>query len=282
MEIIHAIIQGIVQGLTEFLPVSSSGHLAVYQYFFVPGESENAFLFDAILHLGTLLAVCIAFKERVLTLVKELGRMFKDIFTGQFFKHRMNPARRMIVMMIISLLVLIPFYPFKDAIESVATDHIVVLGFLFIYTSVILFLSDRCKKGNKTEAHITPLNALTVGLFQGVALFPGISRSGSTISAGLFCGFKRETAVEYSFMLGIPTILAGCLLEIKDYVGSVADGTAVAINIPAYIVGFIVSAIVGVLAIKMVNWLIKSDKFVVFSIYTLILGIVVIVAGILK
>lgn len=282
MAILHAIIQGIIQGLTEFLPVSSSGHLAVYQYFFDSSESENTFLFDAVLHLGTLVAVFIAFRQKIWVLLKELGSMFKDIFTGKFFKVRMNPARRMIVMMIISLLVLIPFYPFKDAIQSVATNHIVVLGFLFIYTSIILFLSDRCKKGTKTEANITPLNALTIGVFQGIALFPGVSRSGSTISSALFCGFKRETAVEYSFILGIPTILAGCLLEIKDYAGSVADGTAAAINVPSYIVGFIVSAVVGVLAIKMVNWLIKSNKFIVFSIYTLILGIVVIIAGIVK
>jgi undecaprenyl-diphosphatase len=282
MTILHAIIQGIIQGLTEFLPVSSSGHLAVYQYFFTSGEDDNAFLFDAILHLGTLVAVFIAFKEKVWALIKELGSMFKDIFKGQFFKHRMNPNRRMIVMMIISLLVLIPFYPFKDAIENVATNHIIILGCLFLYTSIILFISDRFNKGKKTEADITPMNALTVGLFQGIALFPGVSRSGSTISAGLFCGFNRKLATEYSFILGIPTILAGCLLEIKDYIGSVSDGTATAINIPAYVVGFFVSAIVGILAIKMVKWLVNSNKFVIFSIYTLILGITVIIAGIVK
>lgn len=276
---LHAIIQGIIQGLTEFLPVSSSGHLAVYQYFFGSNSGENTFLFDAVLHLGTLLAVCIAFRRKIWILLKELGSMIKDLFTGKFFKKKMNPSRRMIVMMIISLAVLLPFYPFKDLIESVATCHIKILGLLFIYTSAILFLSDRCKKGNKTEANITPLNALTIGLFQGVALFPGVSRSGSTISGALFCGFKRETAVEYSFILGIPTILAGCLLEIKDYASEVSAGTAEAINIPEYIVGFAVSAVVGILAIKMVNWLIKSNKFIVFSIYTFILGIAVIIGS---
>lgn len=280
MTIINAIIQGIIQGLTEFLPVSSSGHLTAYQYFFASGGGENALLFDAVLHLGTLLAVFVAFWGKIVALIKELGAMFIDLIRGKLFKTKMNPNRRMIVMMIISLAVLIPFYPFKDFIENVATEHIVVLGFLFIYTSALLFLADRCKKGNKTEGDITPVNALTVGLFQGVALFPGISRSGSTICGALFCKFKKETAVEYSFILGIPTILAACLLEIKDYAVEAAAGTAESINLGAYIVGFIVSAIVGLFAIKMVNWIVKSDKFTIFSIYTLILGIVVIVAGI--
>jgi undecaprenyl-diphosphatase len=139
-------------------------------------------------------------------------------------------------------------------------------------------MSDRCAKGNKTYGDITVKNAVTVGAFQGIALLPGVSRSGSTISSGLFCGFKRETAVQYSFILGIPAILGGCLLEIKE----AADMNTMTFEPVNFVVGFIVAAVVGICAIKMVNWLVKSDKFKVFAIYTLILGVAVLGIGIFE
>ena len=278
MNIFEAIMQGIIQGLTEFLPVSSSGHLSLYQHF-TGNSGEGALLFSAVLHLGTLVAVFTAFRKTIWELIKELGFMIKDIFTGKFKWKEMNPPRRAIIMMIISLLILIPFYIFKDFFEGVSEDSdIIVEGICFLYTATILFLSDRCVKGNKKFGDITVKNAVTVGAFQGVALLPGVSRSGSTISGGLFCGFERETAVQYSFILGIPAILGGCLLQVKDAV----DQKAMDIEPLNFAVGFIVSAIVGICAIKMVNWLVKSDKFKIFAVYTLILGVVVIGIGIFE
>lgn len=269
MEFLDAVIQGIIQGLTEFLPVSSSGHLALYQHYFGKSEDSSGLFFSAILHLGTLLATFLAFRTEIWALIKEFFSMIGDLFKGKLFKTKMNPERRMIVMLILSCLVLVPFVPLKSTIEMVSEKYMIVLGCLFLYTSVILYLSDRCTKGKKSEADITPKNALTVGLFQAIALFPGVSRSGSTISSGLFCGFSREFAVRYSFILGIPTILAGCLLEVKDAV----DASESMGNFAVYAVGFVVSAIVGICAIKMVNWIVKSDKFTIFSIYTLLLGL---------
>lgn len=278
MNIFEAIMQGIIQGLTEFLPVSSSGHLSLYQHF-TGNSGEGALLFSAVLHLGTLVAVFTAFRKTIWELIKELGFMIKDIFTGKFKWKEMNPPRRAIIMMIISLLMLIPFYIFKDFFEGVSEDSdIIVEGICFLYTATILFLSDRCVKGNKKFGDITVKNAVTVGAFQGVALLPGVSRSGSTISGGLFCGFERETAVQYSFILGIPAILGGCLLQVKDAVNQ----KAMDIEPLNFAVGFIVSAIVGICAIKMVNWLVKSDKFKIFAVYTLILGVVVIGIGIFE
>ena len=278
MNIFEAIMQGIIQGLTEFLPVSSSGHLSLYQHF-TGNSGEGALLFSAVLHLGTLVAVFTAFRKTIWELIKELGFMIKDIFTGKFKWKEMNPPRRAIIMMIISLLMLIPFYIFKDFFEGVSEDSdIIVEGICFLYTATILFFSDRCVKGNKKFGDITVKNAVTVGAFQGVALLPGVSRSGSTISGGLFCGFERETAVQYSFILGIPAILGGCLLQGKDAV----DQKAMDIEPLNFAVGFIVSAIVGICAIKMVNWLVKSDKFKIFAVYTLILGVVVIGIGIFE
>lgn len=278
MSLLEAVFQGIIQGLTEFLPVSSSGHLSIYQHF-TGNSGEGALLFSAILHLGTLVAVFIAFRKTISELILELFSLIKDVFTGKFKWKTMNPPRRAIIMMIISLSLLIPFYIFKDYFEKISEDgDIIIEGICFLYTSAILFISDRCVKGNKKFGDITVKNAVTVGAFQGIALLPGVSRSGSTISSGLFCGFERETAVQYSFILGIPAILGGCLLEVKDAV----EQKAMEFDIFIFGVGFVVSAVVGICAIKMVNWLVKSDKFKVFAIYTLILGIIVLGIGIFE
>ena len=142
---------------------------------------------------------------------------------------------------------------------------------------MILFLSDRCGKGTREPKDITVKNALTVGIFQGIALMPGISRSGSTIASGLFSGFTRETAVKYSFILGIPTILGGCLLEVKD---AAAEG--IEFDFLPMLIGFVVSAVVSICAIRMVNWLVKSEKFKIFAVYTLLLGLFVIGYSIYK
>ena len=191
----------------------------------------------------------------------------------------MNGERRMIIMIIISTACLIPFYLFKDWFTGIAEDaSIFAEGICFLYTAGILYMSDRCIKKNKTAKDITAKDAVTVGFFQGIALLPGVSRSGSTISSGLFTGFSRSTAVQYSFILGIPAILGGCLLEVKEAV----ETNASAINIPQCVVGFIVAAFVGICAIKLVDWLVKSDKFKIFAYYTFGLGAIVLVIAIIE
>lgn len=276
MSVLEAIIQGIVQGLTEFLPVSSSGHLSVFQHFFGI-NGEEAVLSTIVMHMGTLVAVFIAFRKKILALIKEFFSMIKDIFTGKFSYKEMNGNRRMIVMIIVSILPLFVFYIFKDFFAGLSSDNdIMVEGFAFIYTSVLLYIADRHSDGTKTAGETTVKSALTIGAFQGIALVPGISRSGSTISGALLTGMKREDAVEYSFILGIPVILAGALVEFKDV------GTAASESLGVLIIGFVVSAVVGYLAIGLLKWLIKYNKFRVFSIYTFILGVAVITAGILE
>ena len=275
MSVLNTIFQAIIQGLTEFLPVSSSGHLSLFQHF--TGKSgEGALLLSAILHLGTLVAVFIAFRETIWDLIKEFGRSCKDLVHKEFFKN-MNGDRRAIIMLLVSTAVLIPFYIFKGFFESFAEDaSIFAEGICFLYTAAILFLSDRCTKGSKMLGDISGKDAVTVGFFQAIALLPGVSRSGSTISSGLFCGFARETAVKYSFILGIPAILGGCLVEVKD--AAATDMTFKA----DYIIGFFVAALVGIAAIKMVSWLVKSDKFKIFAYYTAALGVIVILISIIE
>lgn len=264
MNIFDAIFQAIIQGLTEFLPVSSSGHLKLYQAITGQSVEEGTFLL-VILHLGTLVAVCIAFRDTIWALLKEFFALIKDIFTGRFKWKDMNPDRRMLIMLFISLVLLVPFYLIKDVFESISLP---ILGVCFLFTSVELFIASRIRKNTKTAGDITVKDAVVIGLFQCIALFPGVSRSGSTISGGLFSGLEKETAVRYSFVLGIPAILGGCLVELKD----VLEGT-ITVNVPAAIIGFIVAAVVGILAINLVRWLIRSDNFIVFSIYTLLVSI---------
>lgn len=275
MTFIEAVFQGIIQGLTEFLPVSSSGHLSLAAHFFGI-EGESAVILMIVLHLGTLAAVFVAFRDTIKKLIIEAFAMLKDIFTGKFKWKEMNLQRRMIMMIIISILPLFGFYIFKDFFEGLASDgDIIVEGVAFIYTSALLFISTGVKKGERPAGETDVKSALFIGVFQGIALVPGISRSGSTISAGLLCGLKRKEAVEYSFILGIPVILAGAVVELKD-VGESAAG----LNIAPLIAGFFVAAVVGYLSISLIKLLILSDKFRIFAYYTLALGIAVTGLGI--
>lgn len=269
MSIFEAIIQGVLQGITEFLPVSSSGHLALFQHF-SKVEAESSGFIMALLHLGTLVAIFVAFRETIWALIKEALSMLKDIFTLKFTLKQMNDERKMIVMLIVATLPLVILYPFKSVYDSiVAKGGLLLLGFCFLYTSAILFISDRKDNGKKTVREMSYGNALFIGLFQGIALFPGISRSGSTIGSSLIAGFSKDFAVKFSFILGIPAILGGCLVEIKE-----AMETSVSVEILPMVIGFVVAAIVGYLSIKMIDWLVKTDKYKVFAYYTLVVGII--------
>lgn len=264
MSVFDAIIQAIIQGLTEFLPVSSSGHLRLYQALTGQSVEEGTFLL-VILHLGTLVAVFIAFWSTIWALIKECGALIKDLFTGKFKWSGMNPDRRMIFMLLISLVLLIPFYLIKDTFENITLP---ILALCFLYTSAILFFANRVKNNQKKAGDISIRDAIIIGLFQCVALFPGVSRSGSTISGGLFSGLDKETAVRYSFVLGIPAILGGCLSELID----VMNGTLQVEVLPT-VIGFVTAAVVGILAIKMVDWLVKSSRFHIFAVYTLLVSV---------
>lgn len=280
MSIIEAILQGILQGLTEFLPVSSSGHLSLFQHF-TGLDGEGAVTMTIVFHLGTLAAVFVAFWDKIKKLIFEAFRMLGDIFTGKFKWKTMNPERRMIMMIIVSILPLFGFYIFRDFFERLSSDSdIIIEGVAFLYTSALLFLSARCGRNGahyaaeKTAGETTVPAALTIGVFQGIALVPGISRSGSTISAALFTGMKREDAVEYSFILGIPVILAGAVVKLGE-----ASAAELSANLLPLFVGFVVSAVAGYFAIRLIKMLVVNDKFHVFAWYTLVLGIAVIGLG---
>ncbi len=274
MDYITVIIQAVVQGLTEFLPVSSSGHLSVLQH--ITGvDGEAALILSIVLHLGTLVAVFVAFWETIWGMIKEFFLTIGDIFTGRFTWRDMNGNRRMMILVIVATLILVPVYLFEGFFTGRQGDgDIVFEGIAFLFTAMLLFLSDKCSNGMKQGEDMTLCDGLTVGIFQCIALFPGVSRSGTTTAAGLFCGLEKQTAVTFAFILGIPAILGGSVLELGDALASDLELDWIALGI-----GFIVSAVVGFLAIKMVSWLLKKDRFKIFGVYTLVLGIVCIAAG---
>lgn len=275
LTIANAIVQGIVQGLTEFLPVSSSGHLSLIQYF--TGQSgETGILFTVLLHLGTLLAVFIAFYKTIFALIAEFFRMIGDIFRGRFSLRHANPERRMIFLLVVSLLPMVISFLMLDIFDMVSADQdIVVEGVCFLFTSLLLFGADRVVAGRKTARDMQYRDALLVGAAQAIAPFPGISRSGSTISMGLFAGLDREFAISFSFIMGVPTILGANLLELKDVASE-----ELSFPIPALAAGLVCSLVFGLLAIRMVKWLVTSNKFKYFAWYTLVLGVLVVAAGI--
>lgn len=275
MTVLEGILQGILQGFTEFLPVSSSGHLALFQHF-TGLNGEAAVTMTIVFHLGTLAAVFAAFWTKIKALIFEAFRLLGDVFTGKFKWKEMNPERRMIMMIIVSILPLFGFYIFKDFFEGLEEDtDILVEGFAFLYTSALLFLSTKTGGGSKTAGETTVPAALTIGVFQGIALVPGISRSGSTISAALFTGMKREDAVEYSFILGIPVILAGALVKLTE-----AGGEELSSNAAPLLAGFAAAALSGYFAIRLIKLLVVNDKFRIFAWYTLVLGIAVIAVAV--
>ena len=276
MSYLSAIIQGIIQGFTEFLPVSSSGHLSLYQYF-TGTSSESSLLFSVMLHFGTLGAVVIAFWPTIWQLFIEFLSIFADLFTGKLFRGYPKPYRRMLYFLMLSCvpLLVVPFI--QDLIEGFSTDNsIIAEGCFFLVTALLLTLADKAVKGVKTARSMTAGDAAAIGVAQVFATLPGISRSGSTISTGLLMGLDRSFAVSYSFILGLPAILAAGLLDLRD----VLEAGELGIPLGPALVGMAVALVSGLLSIRLVKYIVRSDKFGIFAWYTLILGIVVLGVGI--
>ena len=277
MTIWQAILQGAVQGLTEFLPISSSGHLSLAQHFLGLGGEKGILLFSVMLHLGTLAAVFVAFFSTIKELFFEVFRTIRDIFCGKFSYKNANETRKMLIFIILALIPLLAFFPFKDFFAGLSEDNdIIVEGVGFLYSAALLFIADIRTKKVKTPVKMNTLRSLGVGVMQGIAVIPGISRSGSTICSGLIMGISREYMVKFSFILSIPVILAANVTEIG---GAISEGATVG-WLPI-IIGMVTSAIVGWLAIKMLSWMIKNDKLYIFGVYLVFIGVFTIVSGVL-
>ena len=276
MSVIKALILGIIQGLTEFLPVSSSGHLVIFQTVLGTDNNSADLMFDSLLHLGTLIAVFIVFKETIFKLVIAFSDMIKLILTGKFRIKNATDEQKLILFLIVSIMPLFLILPVKDYIETAYTS-ITLTGTALIVTSLLLFISDKVVGNKATAKEMKLKHALAIGFTQAFAIFPGISRSGSTITSGIMCGLDREFAAQYSFILSIPTILAGVILNLSDIA---TTGNFNPSLIPEYIAGTAAAAISGLLSIKLLQKLLKTKKFIIFSIYCLAVGLFAIIYGI--
>jgi|SRR3989344_1348408 len=247
MRIIEAIILGIVQGITEWLPISSSGHLVLLQNLF---KIEQPVVFDLILHLGSLLVVLIVFREDIKKLVIGVFRKEKE-YINLLFK-----------IIIATIPIALVGFLLKDFIEKIFND-LRVVGFSFLFTSILLFLSKYPKVKNK---ELNYKNSFIIGLVQVLALLPGLSRSGSTISAGLMQGVKNEDVARFSFLLFIPAILGATILEIKN-VNLIND-------VIPLVIGVLTVVIVGFISLKLLLYIVKNSKIYFFSYYCLIIGLI--------
>lgn len=245
MTVLQAFILGAVQGLTEFLPVSSSGHLVIFQHLF--GIGDTPLTFDILVHIGTLAAVFVAFWSDIVSILKK-------------------PFRKLTYLIIVGIIpaglagFLLASY-FEATFKS-----LLVVGIGLIFTGIILMASEKYAKKNiglKEEYETSYLDVIFIGIIQAIAIIPGVSRSGSTISAGLFAGLDRDFAARFSFLLSIPVILGAGIFELKDLVGV---GIAT-VNILPYAIGVISAALFGYFAIKVVLRLVRKGRLSVFSYY---------------
>ena len=267
MTYIQAIILGIAQGLSEFLPISSSGHLAILQYFFGI-SADNVLLFAVLLHLGTLVSVFIIYWKDIIELVKELGAVIKDIFTGKGLRVNLNPTRRLGFMIIVATIpTAIMGIAFKDFFGSLYLS-LVAIGIGLIITGTILLIAERMGKNNKTVTEMKFRHALFIGVMQGFAIAPGVSRSGSTLFGGLISGLNKEFAVKFAFLVSIPSILGSVIVEGPEAFKAGLDPSFIG----PIIAGVLASAIFGIIAIKAMIKLVSKKKLIGFSIYTWILG----------
>lgn len=271
MTVLEALVSGFVQGATEFLPISSSGHLVILQTIF--GMNDNNLEFAIILHMGTFFAIIAAYHNSVFQLIKEFFLMIFDLIRLKGLNLKKSKYRYYIIYIIIATIpAAVVGFLFDDFIsEAFSSIHMVSIT-LFI-TGFILLFGEKIGKNNKGVIEkLGAGNSVVVGLFQMCAILPGISRSGTTMTGGLFCGLKKEDALEFSFLLALPAILGSLILKLKDVIGTVVNTSLLSIA-----VGFFVSLLVGYLSIKLFNLVVKKGSLLYFSVYCWIVSLLLIV-----
>lgn len=259
----QALILGLVQGLTEYLPVSSSGHLTIGANLFGLNGEENL-AFSVAVHVATVFSTCVI-------LWKEIVWLFQD-----FFKFKWNEGTKYIVNILISMIpVAIVGFFFKDQVEAIFGSGLLVVGICLLITATLLAFSYFAKPRQKEN--ISPLHAFIIGIAQAVAVLPGLSRSGSTISTGLLLGNKKEKLAQFSFLMVIPPILGEALLDVKDMLEVGVETTMAGLPTTSLIIGFIAAFVSGCLACKWMINIVKKGKLIWFAVYCAIVGLLAIV-----
>lgn len=268
MSFLTAVLLGLVQGITEFLPVSSSGHLALLQNVFHIEEAD--LMFDVMLHVGTLIAIFMVYKSDV----RDMLQGFALLATGRGGKKSGQTARlrrRLALLILVATLPLIFVIPFAGKVETL-TGHTVVVGVLLILNGLILHVSDRGRVGRKELKDMSVVDALLIGLGQVVAVLPGISRSGTTISVGVSRGLSRSYGVRFSFLLSIPAVLGATVVQL------ISGGAGFDFSmLPMYLVGMVASAVSGYFSIRMLKWLAARSSFGSFAYYCWGAGIIALI-----
>ncbi len=273
MDIIQAIIIGLVQGLTEFLPVSSSAHLIFAQQ--ALGVADVGLAFDVLLHVGTLVAVIVYFFNDIVNMIKGFLLSLVDLKDGNFIGElKKDPYKKLAWLTILATIPIgIVGVLFNDIVESMFMG-LTVPAFLLLITGCLLYVSQRMNSGRIDVRNISLKEALIMGCGQALAILPGLSRSGTTIAAGLFAGLDKEFAAKFSFILSIPAILGAAVFQLKDLSGG-------SIEIGACIAGFIVAAISGYLAISFLLKIVREKSLDIFAYYCWIVGIIVLVGSLI-
>ena len=270
MNFLHAAVLGIIQGLTEFIPVSSSGHLVLFQRIFA--INDPSFFFDVMLHAGTLLAVFVV--------------LWKDIWA--IIKKPIQPVTAFLVLGTIPMVIFALI--FRRPIEGLFSSGS-FLGFSFLITSLLLCISeifirktqkkpekDSINTGALSWSSLSYKDAVIIGLFQAIAIIPGVSRSGATILGALSRKLDRDTAARFSFLLSIPAILGALVLHLAELFTGTASGSDISVNSGlSIIIGTIVSALVGFFAVRFMLKIIREKSLLIFAVYTFILGILVLI-----
>mgnify|MGYP003206735812 FL=1 len=264
MTISSAILLGIVQGVAEFLPISSSGHLAILQNLFDLSAGEEHMFFDVLLHLGTLISICVCYWGDIVAMVREVFIVLRGgrRADGTPVQGQLGAAR-LFLMIVVGTLPLFLVLPINDSVEQLyyITPFI---GVALLLTGCMLFVSDRMAPGRKTERNMRFRDALIIGLCQCVATIPGLSRSGTTITAGIATGLDRKFAMKYSFLLSLPAVLGANLLSLIKAIGE--EGVDASL-IPAYLIGMLFAMLSGIAAILLMKLIAKKSKFGWFAYY---------------
>ena len=264
---------GLVQGIAEFLPISSSGHLSLLQNFFGLKSAEETNLFlDVLLHLGTLISVFIYYRHDLMDMIREFIRGCGALVHPIEGEIHPPAARRMVLLIIVGTLPLFIVLPIKGYIDNLYGNNWFIACAL-LATGFLLFFSDRIAHGKKTERSATLLDVVLIGCSQALATVPGLSRSGTTISAALLFGCRREFAVRFSFLLSIPAVIGANILTLVDAIQVGIDWKLM----PAYLLGVVVSAVAGYFAIRLVNMLSNRGKFGNFAYYCWGVGLVALI-----
>ena len=291
MTIVQAIILGVIQGLTEFLPVSSSGHLAIMKNI-LRVDLETGALYDVLLHVATLVAICIVMRKDIAKLILEFISIVRDVFTNflifidrithkddqDYIKIMSSAYRRFVVLIIVSSIpTAIIGFLLNDIIETVENE-LLVPGICLIATAVIILISDFLADGTKKPKDATVYDAFAIGTAQGIATLPGLSRSGTTITACILCGFDRKFAVKYSFIMSMPAIFGALILKLSKISSETVTGGDIAV----YIVGMVIAAVVGYFALIFTTKLVQKKSFKYFAFYCFGIGVVSIIAYIIS